>query len=167
MPRLRKLLPDEIRHLEAEERATIRAEDAAARLADTAQYSEPRHGRFVRTAPPMVGDIVELPGRQRGIVLQIRRARDGSWDYAELLSNGQCRWVRAEQVGTVLGRPVGISRIDHPRKRTYGWYVRAYSGSETRVARFFSDMKYGGRAAALTAALTYHEAAVDEDFTTA
>ncbi|KAB8140603.1 hypothetical protein F8S13_22905 [Chloroflexia bacterium SDU3-3] len=114
----------------------------------------------------MIGDVVDLPGRQRGIVLQVRRARDGSWDYAEMLVEGQRRWVRADQVGAVLGRPIGISRIDHPRKRTYGWYVRAYNGSETRVARFFSDMKYGGRAAALGAALAYHAAAVEGTFTT-
>lgn len=166
MPRIRKLQPSEIRQLEAEERATVRAEKAAALLADETQIDEPRQGRFIRTTPPIVGDIVELRGKQRGIILQIRRARDGSWDYAEVLADGERRWVRAESVGTVLGRPTGISRIDHPRKRTYGWYVRAYAGSATRVSRFFSDMKYGGRAAALSAALTYHQAAIEDDFTT-
>lgn len=160
MPRIRKLSPEEVLEVEADQRATARAMDVAAMLADSRAREQPRQARSVRTPPPMIGDIVDLPGRRRGIVLFIRRARDGSWDYAEVLVEGQRRWIRAEQIGQVLGRPAGISRIDHPRKRTYGWYVRTYNGSETRVSRFFSDMKYGGRAAALGAALTYREEAV-------
>ena len=166
MPRIRKLSAEEVWHIEAEQRATARAEDAATQLATPPRSSEPRQGRSIRTNPPSIGDIVDMPGRERGIVVQVRRALDGSWDYAEVLVSGQRRWIRADLIGTIVGRPVGISRIDHPRKRTYGWYVRAYTGRTTRVARFFSDLKYGGRAAALGAAITYREAAQADAFTT-
>lgn len=162
MPRVRKLTPAEVRQLEAEQHATTRAWGAADRLADHTTTWEPRQARFLRTRPPLIGDVVDLAGRQKGIVLQVRRARDDSWDYAELLVRGSQRWVRADQIGPVIGRPVGISRIDHPRKRTYGWFVRGNKGKSNEVSRFFSDMKYGGRAAALGAALAYQQATIDD-----
>lgn len=58
-------------------------------------------------------------------------------------------------------RPIkrrGISRIDQPSTRTYGWYVRAgfYRRKDgayvPRHTRFFADLTHGGKRRALQAA---------------
>ena len=58
-------------------------------------------------------------------------------------------------------RPVrrpGISRIDQPSTRTYGWFVRAgfYRRRDgayvPRHTRFFADLTFGGKRRALQAA---------------
>ena len=55
----------------------------------------------------------------------------------------------------------GISRIDQPSTRTYGWFVRASfykrrDGSYVpRHRKFFGDVTYGGKRRALRAALAY------------
>ncbi len=55
----------------------------------------------------------------------------------------------------------GISRIDQPSTRTYGWFVRAdfykrRDGSYVpRHRRFFGDFTYGGKRRALRAARAY------------
>jgi len=50
-----------------------------------------------------------------------------------------------------------ISRIDHPKKNTHGWYVRvAFKG--TLHSRFFSDSGYRGKRPALQAARTWRDA---------
>ncbi|MBC8162910.1 MAG: hypothetical protein H7Z42_17005 [Roseiflexaceae bacterium] len=162
MPRVRKLTADEVLLVEVEHHATARAWMAASRLADQKLTQAPRQPRFVRTTPPRIGDVVDLPDRLRGIVIQVHRAQDGSWGYAEVFVRRSRRWYYADHIGPVVGRPVGISRIDHPRKRTYGWFVRGDKGKRTQYARFFSDMKYGGRAAALGAALAYQQATISE-----
>ena len=46
----------------------------------------------------------------------------------------------------------GISRIDSPAKKMHGWYVRVRYNNETR-AKFVSDLKHGGREAALERAV--------------
>jgi hypothetical protein len=61
-------------------------------------------------------------------------------------------------------RPVrrrGISRIDQPSTRTYGWFVRTAfykrpDGSYApRHRKFFGDASYGGQRRALRAAQQY------------
>ena len=55
----------------------------------------------------------------------------------------------------------GISRIDQPSRRTYGWFVRAdfykrRDGSYVpRHRKFFGDVTYGGKRRALRAAREY------------
>ncbi len=55
----------------------------------------------------------------------------------------------------------GISRIDQPSTRTYGWFVRAgfyqrRDGSYVpRHRKFFGDVTYGGKRRALRAAQEY------------
>lgn len=55
----------------------------------------------------------------------------------------------------------GISRIDQPSTRTYGWFVRTgfykrRDGSYVpRYRRFFGDLTYGGKRRALRAAEAY------------
>jgi hypothetical protein len=48
----------------------------------------------------------------------------------------------------------GISRIDQPSHRTHGFFLRAARDGQTFSA-FFSDKSYGGRAAALAAAVEH------------
>lgn len=48
----------------------------------------------------------------------------------------------------------GITRIDHPAKRTFGYFVRITWNKERR-SKFFSDSVYGDRLAALSAALEW------------
>jgi len=55
----------------------------------------------------------------------------------------------------------GISRIDQPSTRTYGWFVRAgfYKRPDGSYAprhrKFFGDASYGGKRRALGAAQAY------------
>ncbi len=49
-----------------------------------------------------------------------------------------------------------ITRIDHPAKRTYGYFVRIQWNGERR-SKFFSDGVYGDRLAALAAALEWRD----------
>ena len=55
----------------------------------------------------------------------------------------------------------GISRIDQPSTRTYGWFVRAdfyrrHDGSYVpRYRKFFGDVTHGGKRGALRAAQAY------------
>lgn len=46
----------------------------------------------------------------------------------------------------------GISRIDCPERKTVGWYVRVRLKKITK-SKFISDSKYGGKEAALDAAV--------------
>ncbi|CAN5191710.1 hypothetical protein BH20GEM3_BH20GEM3_14160 [soil metagenome] len=46
----------------------------------------------------------------------------------------------------------GISRIDQPRKRTHGWYVRVTFRGEQR-AKFLGDATHGGKRKALREAV--------------
>jgi AP2 domain len=54
-----------------------------------------------------------------------------------------------------------LTRIDHPAKRTYGYFVRIQWQGERR-AKFFSDKKHGDRLAALDAALEWRNATEQE-----
>jgi hypothetical protein len=50
----------------------------------------------------------------------------------------------------------GITRIDHPPKKTYGYNVRVrWKG--TTYGKFFSDRKFGDRLAALAAAIEWRD----------
>jgi hypothetical protein len=49
----------------------------------------------------------------------------------------------------------GISRIDQPDKRTHGFFVRLQRRRKTYSA-FFTDLKYGGKKRALTAAQKHY-----------
>lgn len=49
----------------------------------------------------------------------------------------------------------GISRIDQPEKRTYGFFVRLTRKGKTRSA-FFPDKTHGGREKALAAAQQHY-----------
>ena len=50
----------------------------------------------------------------------------------------------------------GISRIDQPEKRTYGFFVRL-SRKGKRYTGFFADKGHGGRAPALKAAQKFYQ----------
>jgi hypothetical protein len=114
-------------------------------------------------ARPRVGDIVRIgAGDETGIVLATRERTGGGWSAVEALIDEGRYLVPAPAVGPVLGRPRGVTRMDHPRRRTHGWFVRvgyAGMGKQARHTRLFSDMSYGGIAAALRAALHYRVAA--------
>jgi hypothetical protein len=55
----------------------------------------------------------------------------------------------------------GITRIDHPAKRTFGYFVRV-TWNKQRRSKFFSDSVYGDRLAALGAALDWRNEAERE-----
>ncbi len=55
----------------------------------------------------------------------------------------------------------GITRIDHPAKRTFGYFVRV-TWNKQRRSKFFSDSVYGDRLAALSAALEWRDQAERE-----
>gem|GEM_PF-642311 len=55
----------------------------------------------------------------------------------------------------------GITRIDHPAKRTFGYFVRV-TWNKQRRSKFFSDSVYGDRLAALGAALEWRNQAEQE-----
>ena len=163
MPLIRKLTADEVRAIEQRAaRQHLPLPDgvllATYGLSDHEGEPAPPPGIPTRRPPPRVGDIVQLAGGPRGIVTRVRAQTGGPWEVAEMLVEGQRRWVGASEIGPVLGRPRGITRMDHPRRRTHGWFVRVYAGKQPRVARLFSDQKYHGRAAALAAALAFHAA---------
>ncbi|GAB4434919.1 MAG: AP2/ERF family transcription factor [Chloroflexi bacterium OHK40] len=58
-------------------------------------------------------------------------------------------------------RHKGITRIDHPAKRTFGYFVRV-TWNKQRRSKFFSDSVYGDRLAALSAALEWRNEAERE-----
>ncbi len=58
-------------------------------------------------------------------------------------------------------RHKGITRIDHPAKRTFGYFVRV-TWNKQRRSKFFSDSVYGDRLAALSAALEWRNKAEQE-----
>ena len=47
-----------------------------------------------------------------------------------------------------------VSRIDSPKKKLHGWYVRIQYKNQS-FSKFFSDSRYGNRAAALEEAVEY------------
>lgn len=51
----------------------------------------------------------------------------------------------------------GVTRIDHPAKRTFGYFVRVTWNKVTH-SKFFSDKVYGDRLAALAAAVEWRDA---------
>jgi hypothetical protein len=55
----------------------------------------------------------------------------------------------------------GITRIDHPAKRTFGYFVRV-TWNKQRRSKFFSDSVHGDRLAALAAALEWRNQAERE-----
>jgi hypothetical protein len=55
----------------------------------------------------------------------------------------------------------GITRIDHPAKRTFGYFVRV-TWNKQRRSKFFSDSVHGDRLAALGAALEWRNQAERE-----
>ncbi|WP_129627701.1 AP2/ERF family transcription factor [Candidatus Oscillochloris fontis] len=55
----------------------------------------------------------------------------------------------------------GITRIDHPAKRTFGYFVRV-TWNKQRRSKFFSDSVHGDRLAALSAALDWRNEAERE-----
>jgi len=52
-------------------------------------------------------------------------------------------------------RTPGVSRIDQPLKHNHGWYVRLSRRGKS-FAKFFSDLKFGGKAKALKAAQKHY-----------
>jgi len=52
-------------------------------------------------------------------------------------------------------RTPGVSRIDQPEKHNHGFYVRLTRNGK-RFAKFFSDLKYGGKAKALVSAKKHY-----------
>jgi hypothetical protein len=54
-----------------------------------------------------------------------------------------------------------IARLDQASKRTYGWYVRVQFNGKIH-AKLFSDLKHGGRAASLLAAIAWRDSTEKE-----
>lgn len=170
MPQVRKLTIEEVARLER--RPTPRlappAEDLPLHDYDTGDGDgEGPWGdtaAYVTMAPrPRLGDLVQVgPHGDTGVVLEVRTRSTGGWSAAEVLVDGRRYLVPAPVIGERLGRPRGITRIDHPSHRTHGWFVRVgYSGlgKQARHTRFFSDRTHGGVAAALRAALAFRNSA--------
>jgi hypothetical protein len=155
--RVRKLTPDELREIAEHER-----QDALALQAFGPPEAPPlpRPGDAVeRLVEARVGDLLALAldeGELRGVLLRVQSEGE-RWTAAQLLCDGQRRWLSRGRIVANLGRPRGISRIDHPARRTHGWFVRIYAQGRARVARLFSDGRYGGVSEALEAALAFHE----------
>jgi hypothetical protein len=59
------------------------------------------------------------------------------------------------------GKYKSITRIDHPAKRTFGYFVRVTWKKQTR-SKFFSDRKCGGRLAALHCAIEWRDVTEQE-----
>jgi hypothetical protein len=172
MPLVRKLTAEEVARIErrgAPRRATRDAptEDLALQVFDLGEGGEEGwgdSGAYLTMRPrPRRGDLVEIGAEgEHGIVLAVQARPSGAWIAVEVLIDGGRYLVPAPVVGRVTGRPHGISRIDHPARRTYGWFVRvgyAGRGKRPRVSRFFSDRLHGGPAAALRAAVAFRDAA--------
>src|SRR4051794_31071407 len=122
MPLIRKLTADEVRAIEQRAaRQHLPLPDsvllATYGLSDLEGEPVPPPGALTRRPPPRIGDIVQLVGGSQGIVTRVRAQTSGLWDVAEMLIEGQRRWVWAADIGPVLGRPRGITRMDHPRRR--------------------------------------------------
>jgi hypothetical protein len=108
-----------------------------------------------------VGDVVTLRegdgGELSGVLLRV--IRDGErWVALQLLAGTGRRWLTNGTLAANAGRAKGISRIDHPARRTHGWYVRMYAQGKVQDARLFSDGRYGGASEALEAALAFQKA---------
>lgn len=123
------------------------------------------------TQPPRVGDVVVLKASQgtpteatTGVVLRVQIRRDGVWVKAELLMHNGIQWASKSTIDRIVGRPKGVSRIDQATRHlehrthggTHGWFVRVYEGKKHKIARMFSDNRYGGSGEALRAALAFH-----------
>lgn len=54
-----------------------------------------------------------------------------------------------------------IARLDQSSKHTYGWYVRVRFNGKTH-SKLFSDLKHGGRAASLLAAIAWRDSTEEE-----
>lgn len=63
--------------------------------------------------------------------------------------------------GAEAGKHKSITRIDHPAKRTFGYFVRVTWKKQTR-SKFFSDRKCGSRLAALHSAIQWRDATEQE-----
>jgi hypothetical protein len=120
-----------------------------------------RDDKLLLQVAARVGDLVQLAQPEAtfaGVVLRYEGNAD-EWDCVQLLIDGQRRWFTSGTIAKIIGRPRGISRIDHPARRTHGWYVRLYDRGVPKVARLFSDGQYNGMSAALEAALAFHATA--------
>jgi signal peptidase I len=159
MPNVRKLTPEEVREIEErDQRRSVSRDGGRLRVRE----EPPPHfdERYFTTRPaPRLGDIVKLKGgyEGRGIIVRVIQ-RDTGWLAAEVLIGDELHWLDSSKIGSPIGRPRGISRIDQPRRRTHGWFVRLYEGSATRLARMFSDRKHAGSGHALKAAIDFHSA---------
>jgi len=60
-------------------------------------------------------------------------------------------------MGARVIRHKNLTRFDHPKKNTFGYFVRIQWKGE-KYAKFFSDTVYGDRLGALTAALEWRDA---------
>jgi hypothetical protein len=124
---------------------------------------------------PRIGDVVRLAAPRSdviGVVLEVQPRRGDAWASAELLTPDGVQWSSRSEIECILGRPKGVSRIDQPTKQlagrvhggSHGWFARIYEGKQHKIARLFSDARYGARAAALLAALAFlAEATADKD----
>lgn len=80
-------------------------------------------------------------------------------DDAVLEEDGQPAAKRPR--GPKTTRYKNITRIDHPPKRTHGFFVRVRWKGQNR-SRFFSDKKHGDRLSALGAAIEWRDATEQE-----
>jgi len=169
MPQIRKLTAEEVTRLERRSvpRPTPPAEDLPLHVYDAGDGDGGDDwgdtAAYVTMAPrPRIGDNVAVGAYgDSGIVLAVRTRSTGGWSAAEILLDSRRYLVPAPLIGERLGRPRGVTRIDHPTHRTHGWFVRigyARLGKNARHARLFSDRLHGGIAASLRAALAFRDA---------
>lgn len=159
MPQIRKLTPEELHEIEARERQANLAQQLYGPSGEPPHQSS--DDLLVIEVEPRIGDVVQIMLPEitlTGVVLSCS-GDPGSWKAMQLLVDGKRRWFTTGTVARVLGRPRGISRIDHPARRTHGWYVRLYNRGVPRLSRLFSDGQYHGITGSLEAALAFHQAA--------
>jgi hypothetical protein len=109
----------------------------------------PRYALWLPYTPPP-GQADELSTEQPAV----------AHDQPETQDNSAPAPKRAAR-GPKTTRHKNITRIDHPPKRTHGYFVRVRWKGQNR-SRFFSDKKHGDRLAALTAAIEWRDATEQE-----
>lgn len=117
------------------------------------QYVGPRFALWLPHTPPDSFDGADAVALPEIAMLETAAEHNGS----ELSDKPAAK----RQRGPKTTRHKNITRIDHPAKRTYGFFVRVRWKGQNR-SRFFSDKKHGDRLAALTAAIDWRDATEQE-----
>jgi hypothetical protein len=123
-------------------------------------------GEAVLTDDPMAALRYEPPPSVEKELIASLRAENPRLSHTEALDALRAMAMPNPKTLPVRLRPKttkhkGITRIDHPAKRTFGYFVRV-TWNKQRRSKFFSDSVYGDRLAALGAALEWRNEAERE-----